>query len=90
MDEAAITVRGKSTTVKYRVVDKIGLQYARVEFQSGDKYFFYRGMYGNEKKWENRCLRSDLVDVLSDPFNSVEAVNLGEHDTNLETGNKNF
>jgi hypothetical protein len=69
MKTAVITVRDRSTAIQYEVVDHAGLFYAWVEWQSGAKTFFYKGMYGISDRWENRYMPDDLILAVSEVFN---------------------
>lgn len=69
MKKAIITVRGKTTKIKYKVLDRLGLIYASVIWQSGKGTFFYKGMYGIPDRWEQNSMPDDLILVLSDIFN---------------------
>lgn len=77
MNEATITVRGKTTTFKYQALNRLGLIYANVVWESGEETHFYKGMYGKEDRWENRYMPDDLVLAVSEVLNKAEV--LPEH-----------
>lgn len=84
MKDTTITVRGRSTDIKYEVIQHINLVFARVLFKSGEEILFYQGMYGNKERWESKSMPDDLVEVLSAIFNSVEPIKFSEGDINLD------
>lgn len=65
---ATITVRGKTTTIKYITLNNGDVIYARVTWESGEETFFYKGMYGKPKRWEAKGIPDDLIEVLSEIF----------------------
>lgn len=75
MKEAIITVRGRTTTIKYIVLDRLGLQYARVTWENGKETFFYKGMYGIKDRWENDSMPDDLILTVSQIFNNETPAN---------------
>ncbi|WP_353183552.1 hypothetical protein [Parapedobacter lycopersici] len=74
MKEAIITVRGKTTTIRYMVLDRHGLFYARVTWENGTETFFYKGMYGIKNRWENIGMPDDLIQTVSEIFNKETPV----------------
>ena len=69
MKRAVITVRQKTTTLKYRIIDSGGLYYARVIWESGKQSFFYKGLYGIPDRWEAKPMPDDVIRVVSEIFN---------------------
>lgn len=72
MKSATISLRGKTTTIKYEVIALQKLVYAKVFWESGKYDHFYQGMYGDKTRWENNAMPKDLILVLSDIFNKEE------------------
>ena len=68
MKTAAITVRGKTTTIRYRVFSSGSLRYAQVFWTSGKQSVFYKGLYGIPHRWEARPMPDDVIHAVSEIF----------------------
>ncbi|GGH24542.1 hypothetical protein FAZ19_16355 [Sphingobacterium alkalisoli] len=75
MKTATITVRSKTTTFEYIVLNLLGTIYAKVTWVNGESTHFYKGLYHDKSRWENRGMPDDLIDVLSEIFNKEEPIN---------------
>lgn len=76
MKTATITVRGRTAEIKYHVTEREGLAVAAVYWPDGEREVFYRGLYGDKTRWENRFMPDDLIVVLSEIFNKETPENL--------------
>ncbi|PRD47589.1 hypothetical protein [Sphingobacterium haloxyli] len=80
MKEKRISIRGKSTTIRYIVVDNGGLVYARVTWDKGTETLFYKGMY-NKPEWFAKGIPADLIMMLSPIFDQEQPLKI-EQETN--------
>ncbi|MBE8712517.1 hypothetical protein C4F49_02330 [Sphingobacterium sp. KB22] len=76
LKEATITLRGKTTTIKYIVVGVDKIDHAIVTWENGERTTFYKGLYGVKNRWETKDMPADLIDLLSEIFEKETPVQM--------------